>query len=169
MISVERFEEELIGLDVAMPQLRSDPTGSAWLPPNLRRAAETDQRCQQILREFVEVELLMFDEATGPSDALFTARVMRALPAAERADARRRTYILASAHALAIGVAYLVLWPLYEGGSLRPWVSDAQSVLDNGADAIGVVSLVGALGLAALALMLVLPSRFGSGQLGREA
>jgi hypothetical protein len=165
----ERLEEALIELELSSQQLRADPKGSSWLPAELRELVERDDACRLALREFVEFELGLFDEGRGPSDALFTARVMRALPEVEQADARRRTFILAGAHALALGVAYLLLWPLYQSGALQPWVSNAQGWLDTGTEAVGVAGFAGVFALTAVVAMLVLLPRLTSGQLGREA
>lgn len=170
MMNAEQFETELFALEVSAQQLRADPKGREWLTPALREAVQADPACRAVLDEYIELELMMFDEAAaGPSDALFTARVMRALPKLEHINALRRTWILAAAHALAIGVAYLVLWPLYEAGYFQPWVSDAQRMLDNGVEVVGLSGLAGAVGLALVAAMLLLLPRAGSGQLGRQA
>jgi hypothetical protein len=114
----------------------------------------------------------MFDDAREGSEALFTAQVMRSLPQGERPDSMRRQVILALAHALAIGVGYLALWPLYDGGYFQPWVSSAQGWIDNGVESAGMVGLAGLgglVGVGAVLLALALLPNLGSGQLGREA
>lgn len=167
-----QLEHALLELDVSSEQLRADPSGRSWLPAELWAQVEHDADARRALREFVAFELEMFDDARRGSDALFTAKVVRALPQGERPDGMRRHVILASAHALAIGVAYLGLWPLYEGGYFQPWVSNAQGWIDTGVQSAGVAGLTGIVGLLAvgvLVLSLALLPNLGSGQLGREA
>lgn len=167
-----RLEIALLELDIPSETLRADPSGRSWLPPEVFAEVQGDADARRALREFVDFELEMFDDARKGSDALFTAQVMRALPEGERPDGMRRQVILAAAHALAIGVAYLALWPLYDGGYFQPWVSSAQGWIDNGVESAGVVGLAGLGGLVGVGVLLaslaLLPN-LGSGQLGREA
>lgn len=113
----DRFVERLCELDLDPVLLRSDPHGERWLPASLRRMAAEDPECARELEEFVAMELALFD-MHEPSDAFFTRRVMDQLPDIEAIDDRRRTWILASAYALAIGVAYVLLGPLLSSGEL---------------------------------------------------
>ena len=99
----------------------SDPRGERWLPAGLRRMIEDDPECARELDEFVAMELALYD-VHEPSDAFFTRRVLDRLPEMEAIDDRRRTWILASAYALAIGVAYLLLGPLLSSGELAGFV-----------------------------------------------
>lgn len=115
--SLERFVEQLCELELDPELLRSDPRGERWLPANLRRMAREDPACARELEEFVAMELALHD-VHEPSDAFFTRRVMDRLPEIEAVDDRRRTWILASAYALAIGVAYLLLGPLLSSGEI---------------------------------------------------
>lgn len=119
--SLERFVEQLCALELDPEQLRRDPRGERWLPASLRRMAEEDPACARELEEFVAMELALFD-VHEPSDAFFTRRVMERLPEIEAVDDRRRTWILASAYALAIGVAYLLLGPLLSSGEIASFV-----------------------------------------------
>jgi anti-sigma factor RsiW len=167
-MSPDQFGDRLCELDVSRQDLRADPAGATWLPKGLQEVTERDPACRAALREHVELELALFEEGSGRSDALFTARVMRALPDVDRQDASRRNFILAAAHALAIGAGYLVLWPLYEAGYFQPWVNDAQSMLDNGTASMGAEGLVGLAVIACLAAMLALLPRLRSGQLRPE-
>lgn len=167
-----RLEHALLELDVSSEVLRADPSGRSWLPAALWEEVQADADARRALREFIDFELEMFDDARKGSDALFTAQVMRSLPRGERPDGMRRQVILAAAHALAIGVAYLALWPLYDGGYFQPWVSSAQSLVDDGVQSAGMVGLAGLGGLVAVGVVLLtlaLLPNLGSGQLGREA
>src|SRR5690606_6022938 len=107
-VTIDQFVEQLCELELDPELLRSDPRGERWLPAELRRMAERDPECARELAEFVAMELALFD-VHEPSDAFFTRRVLDRLPEIESIDDRRRTWILASAYALAIGVAYLLL------------------------------------------------------------
>ena len=114
-MTIDRFIEQLCELELDPELLRSDPRGERWLPAELRRMAERDPECARELAEFVAMELALFD-VHEPSDAFFTRRVLDRLPEIESIDDRRRTWILASAYALAIGVAYLLLGPVFSAG-----------------------------------------------------
>lgn len=119
--SLDRFIEQLCELELDPEQLRSDPRGERWLPSNLQRMVAEDPACARELDEFVAMELALGD-VHEPSDAFFTRRVMERLPELEAVDDRRRTWILASAYALAIGVAYLLLGPLLSSGEIASFV-----------------------------------------------
>lgn len=114
---LERFVDALCGLELDPELLRADPRGEAWLPDALRRMVGEDPACARELEEFVAVELSLLG-MHEPCDAVFTRRVLDRLPALEAVDDRRRTWILASAYALAIGVGYLLLGPLLRSGEL---------------------------------------------------
>jgi hypothetical protein len=115
--SIEHFVEQLCELELDPELLRRDPRGERWLPASMRRMIEADPACARELEEFVAMELALYD-VHEPSDAFFTRRVMSKLPEIEAIDDRRRTWILASAYALAIGVAYLLLGPLLSSGEI---------------------------------------------------
>jgi hypothetical protein len=124
--ALDLFVERLLQLDLDPQQLRDDPTGEQWLPHSLRRMAREDPACRQELAEFVQIELALHDmpaplDVHQPSDVFFTRRVMERLPKREAVDDQRRNWILASAYALAIGVAYLLLGPLLSSGELTGW------------------------------------------------
>jgi len=119
---VDAFLEALVELEPSPEQLRRDPEGRGWLPAKLRAEAEADPDCAAELAEFVAMELALFD-VHEPCDAFFTRRVLDRLPEIEAVDQRRRTWILASAYALAIGVAYLILGPLLSAGTLSSWIA----------------------------------------------
>jgi hypothetical protein len=122
--SIDDFVEQLCELEIDPELLRSDPRGERWLPTPLRRMVQDDPACARELAEFVAVELALHD-VHEPTDAFFTRRVLDRLPECELhpIDDRRRTWILASAYALAIGVAYLLLGPLFSSGEISSWVA----------------------------------------------
>lgn len=122
--ALDRFVDQLCELELDPEQLRVDPRGEQWLPASLRRMVREDPACAQELAEFVAMELSLHD-VHEPSDAFFTRRVMDSLPEIEAVDDRRRTWILASAYALAIGVAYVLLGPLLSSGEIASFVSDS--------------------------------------------
>lgn len=114
---IEVFIDQLVELELEPALLRSDPGGERWLPIALRRMVAEDPACARELREFVEMELELH-AMQQPSDAFFTRRVMDGLPEIQAIDDRRRTWILASAYALAIGVVYVLLGPLLSSGEV---------------------------------------------------
>ena len=121
---VDRFLEGLCELELEPEQLRRDPHGDTWLPGSLRAMLAdpaTGEACGLELREFVAMELALRD-GPEPSDAFFTRQVMDRLPEIEAIDERRRTWILASAYALAIGVAYVLIGPLLSSGTLAGYI-----------------------------------------------
>jgi hypothetical protein len=120
-VSVDRFIEQLCELELDPQLLRTDPRGERWLPASMQRMIAEDPACARELEEFVAMELALCD-VHEPSDAFFTRRVMNELPDLEAVDDRRRTWILASAYALAIGVAYLLLGPLLSSGEIASFV-----------------------------------------------
>jgi anti-sigma factor RsiW len=120
--TLDRFVEQLCELELDPELLRSDPRGERWLPASLRQMAEEDPACARELAEFVAMELALHD-VHEPSDAFFTRRVLDRLPECAAIDDRRRTWILASAYALAIGVAYLLLGPLLSSGAISSFIA----------------------------------------------
>ncbi|MFV8754233.1 hypothetical protein ACNOYE_27125 [Nannocystaceae bacterium ST9] len=167
MTELESFVDRLLALELDARTLREDPRGETWLPADMRASLERDPECAREFDEFVATELALFD-VREPCDAFFTKQVMQQLPEIEAVDDQRRTWILASAYALAIGVAYLLLGPLLGSGgfelgevfaSLRTW-SENHAIEAGGAGlAIGLL-----IGTAAL---LVLP--IGSGRRAADA
>jgi hypothetical protein len=115
--SLDGFVAQLCELELDADSLRADPHGERWLPASLRRRVHDDPACARELAEFVAMELALAD-THEPSDAFFTRAVMDRLPELDAVDDRRRTWILASAYALAIGVGYLLLGPLLSSGEL---------------------------------------------------
>jgi hypothetical protein len=138
-MTLDAFCDALFELEVSHEQLIRDPRGLQWLPEALREAAERDPACRRELESFVETELELHLGAEAPfrdraHGALFTRRVMEALPERVALDTRRRTWILASFHALAIGVAYLLLAPALQGGSV---LDQVHGLMDTGLGFLG--------------------------------
>jgi hypothetical protein len=156
---LDRFVEQLCELELDPQLLREDPRGQRWLPASLRRMAEADPACARELAEFVEMELALCD-VHEPSDAFFTRCVMDRLPELEAVDDRRRTWILASAYALAIGVAYILLGPLLSSGEATSWAAPIHDWYHDHAVEAGGVWMVAAL-LAAAATLVVFPAGGG--------
>ncbi|PRP91552.1 hypothetical protein ENSA5_54280 [Enhygromyxa salina] len=150
----EAFIEALCELDLDPQLLREDPGGERWLPRSLRRMAQEDPACARELAEFVEMELALF-EVHEPNDAFFTRLVMDRLPELEAVDDRRRTWILASAYALAIGMTYLLLGPLLRSGEFAGWVEPLHDWYHGLPLEAGGMWMVLALVLAAGALVLI--------------
>ncbi|PRQ09298.1 hypothetical protein [Enhygromyxa salina] len=149
---LERFVEQLVELDLDPAQLREDPTGERWLPHALRQTVRNDPACRQELAEFVEMELALLD-VHEPCDVFFTRQVMDRLPRIEAIDDRRRNWILASAYALAIGVAYLLLGPLLSSNQLTAWVDPVHDWYHAHAVEAGGMWMVLLLAACALALV----------------
>ncbi|KIG13470.1 hypothetical protein DB30_08036 [Enhygromyxa salina] len=149
---LDRFVERLTELDLDPELLREDPTGERWLPRSLRQLVTHDPACRQELAEFVEMELALLD-VHEPSDVFFTRQVMDRLPTLEAVDDRRRNWILASAYALAIGVAYLLLGPLLSSGELTSWVEPVHHWYHAHAVEAGGMWMVLLLAACALALV----------------
>lgn len=158
------FLDRLLELELDARTLQADPRGETWLPADMRAELDRDDQCARELDEFVATELALFD-AREPSDAFFTKRVMQQLPSIDAVDDQRRTWILASAYALAIGVAYLLLGPLLGSGelgevlaSLRGWSETYASEAGGAGLAIGVL-----VGTAALLVLPIGPGRRAAG------
>lgn len=170
--AVARLRSFLEEADIPSGVLRRDPHGTSWLPAELRALVEAQTACRDELRRFVDREIELFGSVRQRSDALFTDRVLRAAAPVQIAgaglDRRYRSYILASAYALATGVAYLMLAPLLGvaalgtsieavfgssfGSSFGSWTGQLAEVVggEDGGTGLGAVAvLVGAVGLVA--------------------
>ncbi len=163
--------ERLVELDLDARTLREDPRGETWLPADLRAEIERDPAWAAEFAEFVATEQALFD-GREPCDAFFTKRVMQKLPELEGLDDSRRTWILASAYALAIGLAYLLIGPLLGSGELFDSAAATNWLVSLGAWSESHASEAGGVGLAigllvGTALVLVVP--FGSGRRAADA
>jgi hypothetical protein len=155
--TLEQFVERLCELELDPQLLREDPSGQRWLPAPLRRMVAENPDCARELAEFVEMELELH-RAHEPCDAFFTRAVLDRLPPIEAVDDRRRTWILASAYALAIGVAYVLLGPLLaSAGEVAAWMEPLHDWYHDHAVEAGGMWMVAALLLTAGALV-VLPA-----------
>ena len=157
---LDQFVERLCELELDPQLLREDPSGERWLTASMRRMVAEDPECARELAEFVEMELAL-THAHEPVDAFFTRAVMGRLPAVEAVDDRRRTWILASAYALSIGVAYVLLGPVVQSvggtGEIAAWMEPLHDWYHDHAVEAGGVWMVAALLLTAAALV-VLPA-----------
>jgi hypothetical protein len=165
MSAESRFLDRLLELELDARTLQADPRGETWLPGDLRAQVERDPACARELDEFVATELALFD-GREPSDAFFTKRVMQELPSIDAVDDQRRTWILASAYALAIGVTYLLLGPWLGSGEWGPrlgeWLAWSETLASEvGGAGLAIGMLVGA------AALLVLP--LGAGRRAADA
>ncbi len=150
----EALREHLLDLDVSAAVLRRDPSGRTWLPADLRNLVEADGECKSILRQFIAVELELFDEADVGSDPFFTARVLQSLPpATEVVRPWRRTAILAVFHGLGVAAAYATAWVIAPA-QLVGWVDQAHLWVDQGWVSTGPWTMV-AVTFAALVALLV--------------
>lgn len=108
----DAFLEYLYELEVSSDVLRRDPRGQSWLAPEWRRQVEADRRLQDALATYVHEELELFESVRVRADFVFTNAVVTATEPSEMfgagLDPRFRTWIVAGAWALAIGVAYLM-------------------------------------------------------------
>jgi hypothetical protein len=134
---LEHFVDGLCALELDPELLQRAPTGEGWLPAELGRMAAEHPACADELAEFVAMELELHQhhqqpglvDRLGPSDVFFTRRVMDRLPEIAAIDERRRTWILASSYALAIGVAYLLLGPLLSSGALAGYLGSLSDTV----------------------------------------
>lgn len=157
--TLEQFVERLCELELDPQLLREDPSGQRWLPASMRRMVVENPACARELAEFVEMELELY-RAHEPCDAFFTRAVLDRLdrlPCVEAIDERRRTWILASAYALAIGVAYVLIGPLLGSGELTAWMEPLHDWYHDHAVEAGGMWMIIALLLTAGALV-VLPA-----------
>lgn len=120
MNQLDRFVEQLCELDIDPQRLREDASGASWLPASLYELTQRDEACALELAEFVEMELSLLD-VHEPCDAFFTRRVLDSLPQVDAVDETRRTWILASAYALAIGLTYVLVGPMFGSGEIAAY------------------------------------------------
>jgi hypothetical protein len=160
-MTADRFLERLLELELDARTLQTDPRGETWLPADLRAQVERDAECAREFEQFVATELALFD-VREPSDAFFTKRVMQQLPAVDAVDDSRRTWILASAYALAIGLTYLLLGPWLGSLEFGEWLAWSESFTGEVGGAGMAIGLL--LGAAAL---LVVP--LGAGRRAADA
>ena len=125
------LQELLYELEVRSEVLRRDPRGLTWLSPNWQTSVQEDPRCQSILDEYVRDELELFDSVRERADALFTSRVVTATASTEilgaGTDPMTRTWILASAYAVAVAIGCGLLSTLMlESG---PWTGTLHALL----------------------------------------
>ncbi|HFE45125.1 MAG TPA: hypothetical protein ENJ18_06465, partial [Nannocystis exedens] len=118
--TVEVLEEYLLSLEPPRPaELRSGPNGEGWLDDHWLRIVRRDPALLAVVRRFVEEELELYDSLRGQADAFFTARVIEATSPVEVAGLglapRYRSWIIASAYALALGVASMIIMPWLKG------------------------------------------------------
>ncbi len=108
----DAFLEYLYELELGSETLRRDPSGTTWLAPRWREAVEREPALQEALATYVHEELELFESVRVRADFVFTTAVVSATEPAEvlgfGLDPRYRTWIVAGAWALAIGVAYLM-------------------------------------------------------------
>ncbi|MEE9385295.1 MAG: hypothetical protein V3V08_17960 [Nannocystaceae bacterium] len=130
----QRLRDVLLDVELDSGQLRIDPTGRTWLPAALRSEVERSAEARAQLARFVRTERELFDDARVATDPFFTARVVERLPASDVDHRGRRTLILATFHALAFGVAYVLVFPWLNGdaselpGAVHLWIeSGAES------------------------------------------
>jgi hypothetical protein len=151
---LDDFVDRLCELELDPDELRRDPEGRAWLPKPMREQVASDPAYARALDEFVQMELALHD-VHEPCDAFFTRSVMNQLPELEAVDDRRRTWILASAYALAIGVAYVLIGPLLGSGEINGWFEPLHDWYREHAVEAGGMWMTVALLLTAAALVVV--------------
>lgn len=130
----DALEDYLAELEVDAALLRRDPVGRTWLPRELFEIVQTDSHARVALRDFVHGELELFAAARAGADPFFTARVVARLPASERGRSERRTWILATCHALAVGVGYLLVRPALTAQGLSVALESVHGWLDRAVD-----------------------------------
>ncbi len=118
--TVEVLEEYLLSLEPPRPaELRAGPNGEGWLEDRWLRIVRRDPALLAVVRRFVEEELELYDSLRGQADAYFTARVIEATSPVEVAGLglapRYRSWIMASAYALALGTASMIAVPWLKG------------------------------------------------------
>ena len=121
----EALEEHLFALEVRPAQLRSDPHGREWLGEEWSEVVRREPELRMVVQRFVEEELELYDSVRGQADAFFTARVIEATSPVEVAGAglapRYRSWVLASAYALALGAASVIALPWLQAW-LQAWL-----------------------------------------------
>ncbi len=164
---VARLRGFLEEADIPSGVLRRDPSGTTWLPAELRALIDADDRCREELRRFVDREIELFGSVRQKSDALFTDRVLKAAAPVQIAGAglasRQRGWILAFAYAMATVVAYLMLAPLLGLAALGTWsdrFATAVGVDENGGGVVGVRAALVLISAAVLVVVVAfMPSR----------
>lgn len=153
--AVARLRAFLDDIDVQSSELRRDPEGKSWLPPDMQALIAADPACLAELRRFVNREIELFGSVRQRPDALFTHRVLKAAAPHEIAgaglDPRVRGLILALAYAGATVVAYFLLAPLLGLAAVGTWSQQfaaATGVGEGNGEAVGLVVLVTAAGVA---------------------
>lgn len=154
--SIEALEEHLYSLELRPAQLRRDPDGATWLGAEWAALVRDDPRLRAVVHRFVEEELELYDSVRGQADAFFTARVIAAASPVEIAGAglapRYRSWILAFAYAMALGVAAMVFLPWLKGHGV-PSISESFHELiahELGGEGAGSWLIAGGLTLAAV-------------------
>ncbi|MEZ4427622.1 MAG: hypothetical protein R3A51_08050 [Nannocystaceae bacterium] len=121
-----RLYDALCELEIDSATLRRDPDGATWLPDHLRTLVDAAPGHQQILRDWVEDELDLFDSVKVRDDLTFTSRVVEAAGPEEIAGAglapERRGYVLAVAYAAAVALAILLVRSLVGESSIWGWL-----------------------------------------------
>ena len=161
---IERLETILVELEVSPTQLRRDPSGRAWLPPEARSLVESSRECADALDDFVSGELELWGSLPDPSsgttvDPFFTARVVESLPGPRLGTGlspRRRAMVLGLFHIVAGVLAYAVLTMVPE--STARWAEQAHEMLSWGSQS-GSSMLVTATGVGAALLVAFVASR----------
>ncbi len=159
----EALEEHLYSLDLRPAQLRADPLGESWLGEEWFEAVVHEPELRGVLRRFVEEELELYDSVRGQADAFFTARVLEAASPMEVAGAglapQYRSWVLASAYALALGTASMLALPWLRGQGYASWSALLHEFVShdlNETSESSVLSfVVAALAIAALSLLAV--------------
>jgi len=134
--TVEALEEHLYSLELRLAELRAGPNGEGWLGDPWLRIVRREPALLAVVRRFVEEELELYDSLRGQADAFFTARVIEATSPVEVAGIglapRYRSWILASAYALALGVASMIAVPWLKGQGGMSWSSSLHEVVSHG-------------------------------------
>ena len=167
--TTEALEEHLYSLDIRPAQLRSDPLGETWIGDEWFEAVCLEPQLLGVVRRFVEEELELYDSVRGQADAFFTARVIEAASPMEVAGAglapRYRSWVLASAYALALGTASLIAMPWLRGQGYAGWSGVLHEFVSHD---LGEASESSWLFLAAAALAIVGVSFLAVKSAGRE-
>ncbi len=167
-------EAALAELEIEAAVLREDPTGESWLPQALRERAAAEPEVAALVAEFVEMELelvgaLERGELAGapvhrPEDPLFTRDVVESLPD-ERGHRWRRTLVLATCHALAIG-AFWLIWGSTNG---QRFVASSRGTLQGAFEGVRGSEIPAAATLVVVAALLFAWPALSGGRGGRSA
>lgn len=111
-IDLQKFIDDLDGLEPSSKQLQQDPDGHSWLPPHLQNTIKQDHACRCVFLRYVACEMALYEGSTVPSDVFFTAKVIAQL--SKNSDStvllRQRFWILSLFYSFALGLtAYLLL------------------------------------------------------------